>query len=110
MTKREDIWLLFGKKLAGEATEKELVRLEALLKQYPEITFSLQLLIDNWAAAHPKEEERTAQAFLRHMQRMEKKFYQQSHATPVHSYRYQHKPLSDWRRFWFNLFFKKKHH
>jgi len=44
----DHIWILVTKKLANEATEKELSELDSLLKQNPKAYNSLKLLFDWW--------------------------------------------------------------
>ena len=53
MKEQDRIWTLIARKLAGEATEKELEELQELLKKYPEAGYSLQVLSDLWRTDHP---------------------------------------------------------
>lgn len=74
MNDQDRIWHLMGRKLAGEATEKELQELEQLLQKYPDATYSFQLFDDLWKPTSPKEAASEAeQAFERHRQRMTRK-------------------------------------
>ncbi len=44
----DQLWSLMAKKLAGEATEEELVELEKLLRENPQFNFSKEILVDFW--------------------------------------------------------------
>lgn len=46
----ERIWILLGKKISGEITESELIELEQLLKEYPEIGLSREAIAALWQA------------------------------------------------------------
>lgn len=52
----DDIWMLVTKKMANEATEKELSELDSLLKQNPIAHNSLKLLFDWWDEDTPEED------------------------------------------------------
>jgi len=61
-----------ARKLSGEATPDELIELERIQQQHPEMTYSLQLLADLYRS-HPSADETEAeaeQAFNRHLTRM----------------------------------------
>lgn len=83
MKEQERIWTLIARKLAAEATEKELKELEELLRKYPDITYSLQMLTDFWKF----DEKKTASAesaFEWHLQRMEQKHAEHSTIAAAH--------------------------
>src|SRR5579859_7283547 len=75
MKERSRIWILMARKLSGEATPDEIVELERLQQQHPEMTYSLQMLTDLWKS-HPPSKETGAEkdepekAFSRHLTRM----------------------------------------
>jgi ABC-type antimicrobial peptide transport system permease subunit len=73
MKERDRIWTLIAKKLAAEATEKELLELQELLKKYPDITYSLQTITDLWKPAEQKDRSAAEDAFAWHLQRLEQK-------------------------------------
>jgi len=54
MKEPDRIWTLIARKLAKEATEKELEELQELLKKYPDFGYSLQILSDLWQAKEKK--------------------------------------------------------
>lgn len=63
------IWELTAKKLSGEATPRELKELEDLLRNDPELHYSMQTVADIWhQASAPKDD--AAEAFDRHTARM----------------------------------------
>ena len=61
-----------ARKLSGEATPDELIELERLQQQHPEMTYSLQLLADLYKSRPPADETEAEaeQAFSRHLTRM----------------------------------------
>ncbi len=76
MQDQDRIWYLLGRKLAGEATKKELEELEELLRKNPEATYSADILSDMWQPGKPtsrKEKKEVEDAFERHLKRMSQK-------------------------------------
>ncbi|HEY8972217.1 MAG TPA: hypothetical protein VIM64_24100, partial [Puia sp.] len=71
MKERDRIWKLVAKKLAGEATERDLRELQELINHQPESSYSIQLLIDIWESAPLRDKEEQEAAFDRHLQRLE---------------------------------------
>src|SRR5882757_7892405 len=69
MKEQDRIWQLIARRLAGDATEKDLQELQQLLKANPDMTYSLQLMIDLWKTT-PKEEGMPEGAFDRHLKRL----------------------------------------
>lgn len=69
MQEQDRIWTLVARKLAGEATYEERWELEQLLHKYPDMTYTVEMLLNLWAQ-EPPEEEDTEEAFERLMQRM----------------------------------------
>ena len=63
------IWNLIAKKLAGEATESELLALEKLLRENPDLHYPVQTIIDLWNSGSPQNQE-AHEAFQRHVERM----------------------------------------
>jgi putative ABC transport system permease protein len=70
MKEQDRIWYLTTKKLDGEATEKELEELQVLLKKYPDMTYSFDLLSDLRKPAPDMEPAEVEAAYNRHLQRM----------------------------------------
>src|SRR5262245_14416319 len=66
---RERIWYLSSKKLASEATEAELAELEELLRNDPDMHYSLQYINDIWALSSRSSAD-ADEAFIRHLERM----------------------------------------
>jgi transmembrane sensor len=63
------IWELIAKKLSGEATLQELVELENLLKNHPDLHYPIQTVSDLWHQATPDTEDAHS-AFSIHTERM----------------------------------------
>jgi putative ABC transport system permease protein len=53
MKAEERIWILIAPKLAGEASDKDLDELHQLLKENPDISYSVQLMMDLWNSSVP---------------------------------------------------------
>lgn len=67
---QDRIWTLMARKMAGEATAKELQELELLLENSPELQETLRLLLQQPAHSSLQDEE-TARAFAKHLHRMQ---------------------------------------
>jgi transmembrane sensor len=63
------IWELIAKKLSGEASLQELVELEVLLRDNPDMHYPIQTVADLWHHATPDTEDAHA-AFGAHQERM----------------------------------------
>jgi transmembrane sensor len=63
------IWNLIAKKLSGESTDSELLVLEQLLRENPDLHYPVQTIIDLWATDSPLNQE-AHDAFQRHVDRM----------------------------------------
>jgi transmembrane sensor len=64
MQEQDRIWTLVARKLAGEASYEERWELEQLLRKYPDMTYTVEMLLNLWAQEKPPEEEEdTEQAF-----------------------------------------------
>lgn len=73
---QEYFWILFAKKLAGEATPAELTELENLVKQHPEWQYSIQSVEDIWKTPAPLSDKDMADAedaYMLHLHRMQEK-------------------------------------
>jgi putative ABC transport system permease protein len=70
MQEQDRIWTLVARKLAGESTREERKELEQLLHKYPEMTYTVEMLLNIWAQETPPENEEAEEAFERLMQRM----------------------------------------
>jgi len=53
MKPEERIWILIARKLAGEASDKDINELYQLLRENPDISYSVQLMVDLWNSAGP---------------------------------------------------------
>jgi transmembrane sensor len=67
---QEKFWVLFSKKLSGEASDNELKDLEALVNQHPEWQYSIQNLEDLWKHRPSKDFVHEEDAYLLHLHRM----------------------------------------
>ncbi|MFT3843851.1 MAG: FecR family protein [Lacibacter sp.] len=70
---QEQFWILLSKKIAGEASEQELVELEQLMQLHPEWQYAAQNLTDLWEDSRKHNETGTSNeedAYLLHIQRM----------------------------------------
>lgn len=70
MSNQNRIWVLMSRKLAGEATEKELDELQELLQQHPEFLADYELLGTIWQQPEHATKEELEQAFASHQHRM----------------------------------------
>src|ERR1700743_2270711 len=82
MKEQDRIWILLSRKLAGEATEKEIKELEEWQRLHPEMSYSFQFLSDLWNARSPEDRdmaegtntekaEKAEEAFEAHLLRLE---------------------------------------
>lgn len=71
MRNQENFWVLFSKKLAGEATAAELKQLEELIAEHPEWQFAIQNLEDLWKQKSAKDFSHEEDAYMLHIHRME---------------------------------------
>ena len=69
---KEYTWNLIAKKLTGEASPEELLELEALLRDNPELHYPMQTMTDIWKSSSPEGQRKAERAFDRHLDRMEK--------------------------------------
>jgi transmembrane sensor len=70
---QEKFWVLFSKKLAGEANAEELVELESLVQQHPEWQYAIQNLEDIWKHQAPEDFSEEEDAYMLHLHRMSEK-------------------------------------
>ncbi|WP_315817208.1 hypothetical protein [Paraflavitalea speifideaquila] len=73
MKDQDRIWTLVARKLAGEASWDERKELELLLHKYPEMTYTVEMLLNLWAQEKPAENDAAEEAFDRLMQKMTRK-------------------------------------
>lgn len=85
MQEQDRIWTLVARKLAGEATREERKELEQLLHKYPDMTYTVEMLLNLWAQEKPPENEEAEEAFERLIQRMAVKEAQKIARQPVTS-------------------------
>ncbi len=70
---QEQFWILLSKKIAGEASEREMADLEILMQQHPEWQYAAQNLSDIWSSSQNDTETNFVSeedAYLLHVQRM----------------------------------------
>lgn len=74
MTEEDYGWFLLAKKVAGEATEKELDTFRGLLLKYPFLEDALHFISCHWSkpTEDPNKEDIEI-AFKRHLERMKRK-------------------------------------
>ena len=70
--KEEIFWILLSKKLAGEASQAELLELAALLESNPEWRLASESLLEIWSATPqpPHSSQQAHDAYLSHMVRL----------------------------------------
>ncbi len=68
---KEYVWNLIAKKLAGEASPRELGELEDLLRNNPELYYPFQTVADLWLHTSPNDKKQVEAALNRHLDRME---------------------------------------
>jgi transmembrane sensor len=68
---KEYAWNLIAKKLSGEASPQELIELENLLRNNPELYYPMQTVADLWKPANPLGRKEAESAFSRHIDRMQ---------------------------------------
>jgi transmembrane sensor len=68
---QEFIWELIAKKLSGEASKEELCLLESILRNNPDLHYSMQSLIGIWGVGQQIDKQEAQHAFKRHLERME---------------------------------------
>ncbi len=67
---QEKFWVLFSKKLSGEASAEEFKQLESLINEHPEWQYSIQNLEDLWRQQPSSDSIKEEDAFLLHLHRM----------------------------------------
>lgn len=70
---QENFWILFSKRIAGEASPEELKELEKMLREHPEWQFASQNLELLWQFNPEPDTTADADAYLAHLKRMEDK-------------------------------------
>lgn len=68
---QEYIWNLIAKKLSEEASESDLLELERLLRENPELHYPVQTIMDLWTSDLLFDQQEAHEAFKRHITRME---------------------------------------
>lgn len=70
--KEEIFWILLSKKLAGEASQAELLELAALLESNPEWRLASESLSEIWSATPhtPRSSQQAHDAYLSHIVRL----------------------------------------
>lgn len=66
----DQFWDLVGKKLSGEATPEELIAIEQLLREHPELHYPLQTITELWDQKGPGMQTSAEDAYDRHLSRM----------------------------------------
>lgn len=74
MSYQEKFWILFSKKLSGEANAAEIKELDVLITEHPEWQYAIQNLEDLWKHQPIKEDiSHEEDAYLLHLHRMTEK-------------------------------------
>lgn len=68
---QEQYWILFSKKLSGEASAAELAVLEQMVQEHPEWQYAIQNLEDLWKRSPQEDKTAGEDAFMLHLQRMQ---------------------------------------
>src|SRR5450755_3250454 len=68
---QDHIWSLIAKKLSGEGNEEDFGELEQLLRENPELHYSLQAITDLWFSDFQFDQHEAQEAFKRHIERMQ---------------------------------------
>ena len=80
----DHIWLLISRKLAGEATEKDLRELESYTRENPDMQHILEQAISFWNSGMlPIQSPDSETAFSNHMERMKKLAKEPEPAKPI---------------------------
>lgn len=95
MKKEDRLWNLVAKKLAGEASEKELAELNELLQQYPDKGYNIDMLTGLWNQKQPTEMAESDRAFAALLQRMAEEDNQQETEPAAPPYRWPRHRTSD---------------
>jgi len=66
-------WVLLGRKMTGEARPEELRELEEILKNDPELYFSLHAIAELWHRNPPDTSGESQEAYQAHLQRMKER-------------------------------------
>lgn len=67
---QEKFWVLFSKKLSGEASVEELRSLETLISEHPEWQYAIQNLEDLWKHQSANDYVQEEDAYMLHLHRM----------------------------------------
>jgi transmembrane sensor len=67
---QEKFWVLLSKKLAGEASDKELLELQSLIVEHPEWQYAIQNLEDLWKHQQPNDFMHEEDAYMLHLHRI----------------------------------------
>lgn len=67
---QENFWVLFSKKLSGEASVAQLKEFENLILQHPEWQYAIQNLGDLWKQQPPKDDMLAEDAYMLHLHRI----------------------------------------
>lgn len=63
---KDRTWYLMGKKVAGEATAAEAAELERLLRETPDVRYTMEVLSSVWKLAEKPEDQAMAEMAFRH--------------------------------------------
>lgn len=70
---QETFWVLFSKKLSGEASKSELAELQDIVHKNPEWQYAIQIIEDLWKNQPPEDYMQAEDAFMLHKHRMNEK-------------------------------------
>ncbi len=85
MNYEEKFWLLFSKKLSGEASNDELKELEKIINEHPEWQYAIQNLTDLWKQKPEIDSSNEEDAYMLHLNRMSDKnvAFDQTHDSTI---------------------------
>lgn len=81
MSDNQRIWRLIGRKMAGEASAEELQELQTLMQDNSDLRYFMETLGELWSPAEKHTEQDLERIFERHMQRLERKMWENEKAA-----------------------------
>jgi transmembrane sensor len=95
--KKDRIWTLLSRKLSGEATNAELLELEALLQAHPEMDMPVELVDEHWHTPAEADDDYLEATYHLHAQRLKQQGHdvEMNNAEDDHSFNleYDGKPV-----------------
>src|ERR1700748_2382012 len=73
MNDKQHIWRLISRRMTGEATPAELLELQSLLQNNPNIQYFMETLRELWQSAENRNDRDLEELYQKHLLRMEEK-------------------------------------